>query len=152
MLEMTQQNLQKVISNVLERMFFIFIEPVSANECAGELTGTSFHHVHISFAGAQKKLELAFYFATSLGTQMAANFLGMEVSEVDTTQVRDVLKEMVNMVAGGLVNIGDPDGRIKLGIPNVAEVVRPGEEIIMNVGLTCYGSDDGYLFVHCFDG
>lgn len=148
MLEMTQQNLKKVISNVLERMFFIFIEPVSASECARELPGTHFYHVHIALNGSPEKVALDFYFETSLATHMTANFLGMEVGEVDGVQVMDVLKEMVNMVAGGLINIWDPDGNIVLGIPGITEKMLPGEEVIIGSGLICYGSDDGYLFVH----
>ncbi|MEA2110046.1 MAG: hypothetical protein U9P07_11575 [Pseudomonadota bacterium] len=149
MLEMTRQNLRKVISNVLESMFFIFIEPVSASECARDLTGVNFHQVQISLIGPQQKLDLDFFFAVSLAEQMAANFLGVDICDVNNLQVLDVLKEVVNMVAGGLVNICDPDGSILLGIPNIPETAVPGEDIIINSELNCYGSDDGYLLVRC---
>jgi len=102
MLEITRQNLRKVISNVLESMFFIFIEPVSAGECARDLTGVNFHQVQIILTGPRQKLDLDFFFAASLAEQMAANFLGVEICDINNLQVLDVLKEMVNMVAGGL--------------------------------------------------
>ena len=149
MLEMTRQNLRKVISDVLESMFFIFVEPVSTSECARELAGVNFHQVHILLTGPQQKLDLDFFFAASLAEQMSANFLGVEICDVNNLQVLDVLKEVVNMVAGGLVNICEPDGNILLGIPNIAEKVVPGEDIIINSELNCYGSDDGYLLVRC---
>lgn len=149
MLEMTRQNLRKVISNVLESMFFIFIEPVSASECARDLTGVNFHQVQISLIGPQQKLDLDFFFAVSLAEQMAANFLGVEICDVNNLQVLDVLKEVVNMIAGGLVNLCDPDGIIVLGIPNITETLLAADRITINDGLNCYGSDDGYLLVRC---
>jgi len=149
MLEMTRQNLKKVISNVLENMFFIFIEPVSTGECTRDLTGIHFHQVQISLSGPRQKLNLDFFFAVSLAEQMAANFLGVEISEVNDTQVLDVLKEMVNMIAGGLVNLCDPDGTILLGIPDITETLLTGENITLNDEFNCFGSDDGYLLVGC---
>ncbi len=149
MLEMTRQNLRKVISNVLENMFFIFIESVSARECARDLAGVNFHQVQILLTGPQKKLNLDFFFQISLAEQMAANFLGVEICDVNNSQVLDVLKEMVNMVAGGIVNLCDPDGIIVLGIPDITEKVLSGERIILKNEINCYGSDDGYLLVRC---
>lgn len=147
MLEMTRQNLMKVISNVLENMFFIFIEPVSTDECARELIGINFHQIQILLTGPRQTLALDFFFAASLAEQMAANFLGVEISDVNGLQVLDVLKEMVNMVAGGIVNICDPEGRVMLGIPDISGTLLPGEAIGMDNGFNCYGSDDGYLLV-----
>jgi hypothetical protein len=149
MLEMTRQNLRKVISNVLESMFFIFIEPVSASECARDLAGVNFHQVQILLTGPRQKLDLDFFFAVSLAEQMSANFLGAEICDVNSLQVLDILKEMVNMVAGGLVNLCDPDGNIVLGIPNITETLLTAEHITINDGLNCYSSDDGYLLVRC---
>jgi hypothetical protein len=149
MLKMTKQNLGKVISNVLESMFFIFIEPVSASECVRDLAGVNFHQVRITLTGPREKLDLDFFFAASLAEQMTANFLGVEISDVNNLQVLDVLKEMVNMVAGGIVNLCDPDGIIVLGLPDIAETLLTIERITMNNSLNCYGSDDGYLLVRC---
>jgi len=151
MLEITGQNLRKVISNVLESMFFIFIEPVSASECARDLIGIHFHHIQIQLADPRQKMKLDFFFSVFFAEQMAANFLGVEIGDVNNAQVLDVLKEMVNMVAGGLANIFDPDGSIVLGIPDIAEKVLSGDRITFNDGINCYGSDDGYLLVRCLE-
>jgi CheY-specific phosphatase CheX len=150
MLEMTKQNLRKVISNVLENMFFTFIEPVSISECAEGLKRAYFNRVGISLTGLGQRLDYDFYFDTSLAGQMTANFLGMEHGDLDKNQVMDVLKEMVNMVAGGLVNICDPEGRIVLGIPVCAEKTVSGQSLPCDNGdLNCYDSDDGFLVVCC---
>jgi CheY-specific phosphatase CheX len=139
-----------VISNVLESMFFIFIEPVSVSECGEGLKQASFSRVGISLAGSGRQLDCDFYFDISLAGQMAANFLGMESGDLNADQVLDVLREMVNMVAGGLVNICDPEGDIVLGIPICAEKTVSGQALSCENGdLNCYDSDDGFLVVCC---
>jgi len=150
MLEMTKQNLRKVISNVLESMFFIFIEPVTVSECGEGLKQASFSRVGISLTGPGQGLDCDFYFDTSLAGQMAANFLGVERGDINADQVLDVLREMVNMVIGGLVNICDPEGNIVLGIPACAEKTVSGQSFSCNNGdLNCFDSDDGFLVVCC---
>ena len=150
MLEMTRQNLKKVISNVLESMFFIFIEPVSVSECGQGLKQAYFNRVDISLIGPGQGLDFNFYFDTSLAGQMAANFLGVEREDINADQILDVLKEMVNMVAGGLINICDPEGNIALGIPACAETTVSGQTFPWNNdNLNCYDSDDGFLVVCC---
>ncbi len=150
MLEATKQNLRKVISNVLESMFFIFIEPVSVSERAEGLKRASFSQVSISLDSPGQGMDCDFYFDTSLAGQMAANFLGVESGDLSAEQILDVLKEMVNMVAGGLVNICDPEGRIALGIPVCAEKTISGQMLSLgSEGLNCYDSDDGFLVVRC---
>ena len=149
MLEVTKQNLRKVISNVLESMFFIFIEPVSLSECTEGLKRASFSQVSISLNGPGQGMDCDFYFETALAGQMAANFLGVESGDLSAEQILDVLKEMVNMVAGGLVNICDPEGRIALGIPVYAEKTVSGQALTRGSDGFCYDSDDGFLVVCC---
>jgi len=81
-----------------------------------------------------------------------ANLLSPDlvIPELIHTGQKDVLKEMVNMVAGGLVNICDPEGRIVLGIPVCAEKTVSGQSLPCDNGdLNCYDSDDGFLVVCC---
>ncbi|MBN2331539.1 MAG: hypothetical protein JXO49_10525 [Deltaproteobacteria bacterium] len=137
------QNLTNVISNVLENMFFTFVRPVSCAECAQSLVGVFFHKVQVSLADRDHRLDVAIFFASDLAEQMTASFLGEERGQVSLSQISDVLKEAVNMIGGGLINICDPEGIMVLGIP---ETFGVGEATISD-GMVCYDTDGSYLLV-----
>ena len=104
LLEKISQNLTTVISEVLETMFFVFLEPKS-----GILPSSKdFIGAKVVIKSGDTAYELDFLAQSRLLQQIAADFLGLDQEIANLAQCQDVLKEIGNMVAGNLVNICDP--------------------------------------------
>ncbi len=143
MLEKICQNLTNVISEVLETMFFIFLEPKS-----GALPKSAdFIGAGVVIKGSDFSCELEFLAQSRLLQQIAADFMGLDQEVVNLAQRQDVLKEIGNMVAGNLVNICDPEVRLELGIPTVLGDSLTAVSLDGCVEKFIYASDEGVLLV-----
>ncbi len=143
MLEKICQNLTNVISEVLETMFFVFLEPQS-----GHLPKSSdFIGAKVAIKGSDSSCEIEFLAQSRLLRKIAADFLGLDQEAANLVQCQDVLKEIGNMVAGNLVNICDPEARLELGIPTVSGDSLKAASLDGCVEKFIYGSDDGVLLV-----
>jgi hypothetical protein len=140
-------NLRTVISNVLEDMFFTFIEPIDAPACRQRLIGKEFFCIAVVLVHRTLELELDFFFSHRMGGQMTAGFLGIESEEMNDDRVQDVLKEAVNMIAGGLVNACDSEGTMVLGIPELIRSDVAGEELVEKDFSACFDNEGCPLLV-----
>ncbi|MBN2232194.1 MAG: chemotaxis protein CheX [Deltaproteobacteria bacterium] len=130
-------------------MFFTFMEPIGAAACRQRLVGKEFFRIAIVLLHRTQELELTFFFSRRMGGQMASGFLGAEPGELGDDQVQDVLKEAVNMIAGGLVNTCDPEGTMVLGIPELIRSGVPGEELVGEDFSACF-DNEGCPFLVCW--
>jgi len=51
--------------------------------------------------------------------ELAANILALEPGDLQSEQVLDAFREMINMVAGGVLTAVDPQGSWNMGLPQV---------------------------------
>lgn len=143
MLEEIRQNLTTVISEVLETMFFVVLEPQT-----GTLPKSAdFVGAKVNIKGADSGYELEFLAQLVLLQQLATDFLGLDQEFANLDQCQDVLKEIGNMVAGNLVNICDPEARLGLRIPTLSGSSLTVENLDDCIERFVYGSDDGVLMV-----
>ncbi|MBN2704987.1 MAG: chemotaxis protein CheX [Deltaproteobacteria bacterium] len=144
MLKTIRLNLTKVISEVLETMFFVFLEqlPVETLPQRGDYVGSK-----VVVRGPESGFELEMLAQESLLTKVAGDFLGLEEGAPTLEQRLDVLKEITNMVAGNLVNHCDPHADFDLGIPMLTGTALTTAEIEDCVDTFAYGDEDGVLLV-----
>ncbi len=143
MLEKLSQNLTDVISEVLETMFFVFLEPQSSDMPEY----SDFVGAKVAIEGPGLSCELEFLAQFGLLQQVASDFLGIDQESTSLDQCQDVLKEIGNMVAGNLVNICDPEAVFKLGIPTFSGSDLTAASLDGCVEKFVYGTDDGVLLV-----
>jgi len=132
-----------VISEVLETMFFVFLEPLS-----GPLTEScDFIGAQVLVSGSDSSYELELLAQSGLLQQIATDFLGLDKETATLAQCQDVLKEIANMVTGNLVNICDPEARLGLGIPMISGVSLTAGKLDNCIERFAYGCDEGVLLV-----
>ena len=109
------QTLREVIFNVFETMFFLFPEVIEQKEDISDVPRDYFKAlIHLN----DNKWLLILRGSEKLAEAMTKNFLGHE-GAVDETQIADVFREAVNVIAGNfLMKLGSRK-RISLGIPEV---------------------------------
>ncbi len=89
----------KVLSDVLERFAFMFVE--GREEIDGSVEKGEYLYAAISFSGrTQGAVSLAA--PEGLCREMAANVLGVSADEMEDTFGEDALKELLNIVCGEL--------------------------------------------------
>ncbi|MEA3333865.1 MAG: chemotaxis protein CheX [Pseudomonadota bacterium] len=143
MLEKITQNLTTVISEVLETMFFVFLEP----QFGTFPKSPDFIGAKVAIKGSDSAYELKILAQLRLLQKIAADFMGLDQEIANLAQCQDVLKEIANMVAGNLVNICDPEAHFKLGIPTVFGESLTAASLDDCIDKFIYGSDEGVLLV-----
>lgn len=143
MREKLSQNLTNVISEVLETMFFVLLEPRSWTLSQR----ADFVGAKVVVTGPDFGYELEFLAQFGLLQQIASDFLGLDQENASLEQCQDVLKEIGNMVAGNLVNICDPEAVFKLGIPTFSGSTLTAASLDGCVEKFAYGADYGVLLV-----
>lgn len=110
------------ISEVLGTMFFQMVQIVDANSTLQEWLAQeqSLLGATLDFGGP---LAGSFYLLIPVdaANKITANFLGLNADEVHEEQQNDTVKEMLNMIGGGLLSIIDQKGTFKLGLPELIE-------------------------------
>jgi CheY-specific phosphatase CheX len=119
------------ISEVLETMFFMTIEPSEVDEWADSVDETS-EEKHfasrIEFSGP-----LSGYFVLSIPesilSTMAEMFMGVDADEVTETQCTGIISEAINMIAGNTFSKLDDQAVFNLDIPTLVDAsALPGSE------------------------
>lgn len=110
------------ISEVLGTMFFQMVQIVNADSTLQEWLAPE-HPLLGATLDFNGPWAGSFYLFIPLGAanSITANFLGLNAGEVDEDQQNDTVKEMLNMIGGGLLSIYDQKGVFKLGIPQLIE-------------------------------
>jgi len=95
---------------VLEKMFFIFLEPVEAEDLVFDLA------TEIKFTGPVEGC-MKMYLSEGLATLMVKNMLSLEDEEVTAHLKEDCAREAINMVCGNLLRTYDSNRIFNLSIP-----------------------------------
>lgn len=95
----TRETLMTVVSDVLERFAFMFIEADDEKDLT-EYQG-EFLHSSITFTGRVQG-SVSVTAPVELCSEMAANVLGIDLSEAEPTAGEDAIKELVNIICGAL--------------------------------------------------
>jgi chemotaxis protein CheY-P-specific phosphatase CheC len=96
---MSNETFQQVVMEVMERFAFMFGEESDAP--APDANG-DYLHASISFQSETAKGELRLTVPLSLGTDIAANVLGVDPSEATPAIGEDAVKELLNIICGDL--------------------------------------------------
>ncbi len=125
---MIQTHLKEAISRVMETMFFLPVQFADGPRPLGEwfFREANVLEALIDFQGSRSGRGFLLVPVQGL-KEMAANFLGLREAEVSEEQVRDTLKEAVNMMMGQMLSLLDRDGGYALGIPRFAGATNLSE-------------------------
>lgn len=117
-----QTILRNVTSEILETMFFLFLEPVEAENgppaFSGEIPAVQ---ARIVLQGPQPYM-LVITVPLALAREMAANFLGQRSPELPIAKLNDIVKEFAQMVAGTFLTYLDNADVYRLQFPEVQPV------------------------------
>jgi len=102
---------KQALFEVMEKMYFVFLEPVSEEGLEEGL-----HAVEVGFSGPWEG-KITVYFSPDLLFFMINNVLGLEEREIDDKVRIDTAKECTNMVAGSFLRKFEPEKAIHLSIP-----------------------------------
>ena len=143
-----KEKLAASIFEVLEKMFFVFLEPA---EGRGRFEG---HSAVIGFRGPMcGRLEM--FSSPGVSSAMVRNMLNIE-GEVSGPMLQDGLKEAINMICGNFLRKHDPSKVFDLQIPSFREATdipgrrdpAPGEEIAAELAFVADGGSlDVVLFL-----
>jgi len=100
----------------------------------------------IAYNGPQQAA-LEFYFPITLGTNIAAGFVGLDESALSDNQIIDTMREAANMITGSFLGMIDPEGICRLGIPK-AEIVNDFSPAgLADFSAMALTSDFGFLWI-----
>lgn len=138
------------LAEIFGTMFFTEIEPLDEFP-EEERFGKPYDGVEsiIDFEGKECG-EVHFYFPKELASNIAANFMGIDESELDEDQMIDTVKECANMAVGCLLGKIDPKGECSLGIPT-AETIEgfTPDQLDKFPDLFVFETEFGLLWVDC---
>ena len=112
-----EQVLKDVISEVLETMFFAMVEFEDAeagNHCFD-------YQSEINLSNHDERIVISLRVSEEFAAMISANFLGIEEVRISCEDMKDSLKELVNMVGGGY-HAQMNDSGWQLGIPTASEI------------------------------
>jgi hypothetical protein len=109
--------LKDVISEILETMFFAMVE---FKDCGREDRCFDYES-EIELQNHEGRIAISLQLSEEFTRMITAGFLGIEENQVKDEDLRDSMKELVNMIGGGyLARIND--AAWKLGIPRFREI------------------------------
>jgi CheY-specific phosphatase CheX len=106
------------ISNVLEKMFYL---PLELHEHQGADSQAEMYDMlcsRLEFTGHLSGYFL-FYVPESFAGTITADFLGKDKKDISTDDVRETLREVINMMAGNTFALYDDKAVFNLGIPRL---------------------------------
>lgn len=131
--------MKDAISEVLETMFFVFVDfsgdssEVPPAECESS----------ISLYNNRERVDISFKAREEFARLISANLLGLDENDVESDDLEDTMKEFANMVGGNYKARIDARNRWDLGIPRF-RLLR-GQTDLNGTGLvfSCYGRSMG---------
>ncbi|MFZ0943331.1 MAG: chemotaxis protein CheX [Syntrophobacteraceae bacterium] len=109
--------LKDVISEILETMFFAMVE---FKDCGREDRCFDYES-EIELQNHEGRIAISLQLSEEFSRMITAGFLGIEENQVKDEDLRDSMKELVNMIGGGyLARI--KDAAWKLGIPRFRKI------------------------------
>jgi CheY-specific phosphatase CheX len=141
------------VTNILEKMFFVFAEeqrekarreePVQENKALSEEPSARWVWGEIGLQGAASG-QIFLTLPYPLALTLAANFMGAEEKEVSEAELLDAVSELNNMISGNLFSLLNKKGQYSLTKPKT-ELIS-GEEKRKrspDSGLKIYFNADG---------
>ena len=143
-----RQAIFETFSDVFEKMFFTFLEPLSEIPLSEQGKGSGkFVLAEINYSGGHNG-NFSFYFPWELAKKITVNFLGVEDEGVRPAQIIDTAAETSNMAIGSLLGKLDPKGQSSLAIPQAQELVDFSPESLSVDPETCmFNTEFGILYV-----
>lgn len=129
-LQRARNSFRQSIYEVMEKMYFIFLEPVSDG-----LDEEHMHEAEVDFSGLWAG-KITVLFSSELLKLMISNVLGLDDEEIGEKITEDTAKECVNMVAGSFLRKFEPDKALHLSIPSyhgVKYFKKPDGQIIFTM-------------------
>jgi len=133
--EMTRRS----ISEVFEKMFYIFLEPSDGENCGYDMEAV------IGFEGPVRG-EIRMLISRNIVKKMVLNMLNLKEDEVTPHNIEDCSKEAVNMVAGNLFGKLDNSEMFDLSIPTF-NTKYSGLSSMENTCIMDFDSDSGTVGV-----
>jgi len=104
---------RQAMFEVMEKMYFLFLEPSSKEEAVEP----NWYTVEVRFSGAWQGM-IEIQFSLPIVMAMVENVLGVLEGEKEEQLMEDTMKECVNMIAGNFLQKLEPEKAIHLTIPN----------------------------------
>jgi len=129
-----RQALRDSVNEVLEKMFFAQAmgecpdSDPPGNSPADEIA------VALTFQG-EPSGSLLLRLTAAAARQIAADFLGIEISEVSDLRTSEVVRELANMICGSVLSRAESAATFQLDAPRI---VPPSEDITANLSNTRY--------------
>jgi len=120
--ETMKKILKDSISDVLGTMFFLPVQ-MTSDDCIPEKWFSDkdpLFEATIHFGGPHAG-SFHLIMPIEVASEITANFLGLNESEINVEQRRDTVKEAINMIGGHALSVFDHKGRYKLGLPRLTE-------------------------------
>ena len=126
---LTAEVIGGLISNILEKIAFIFVEPSGE-----EADLSSLLHSKISYFGPDESADIFISASPDLLVELAGNMLGVEPDEIDAgVEGVQALNEFANIVCGEVIHaLGGEQDLFSQGIPEQVQAIAEVPE-----GWTC---------------
>jgi hypothetical protein len=110
--------LRASISDVFSTMFFMVPEwdPELLPEL-GPQKAEGWHQGMVVVSRQQVEIGLWVWCPPQVSRDLAANILAQDPGDLESEQILDAFREMINMVAGGVLTTVDPQGSWTMGLP-----------------------------------
>ncbi len=108
------------IQEVLETMFFTFVDPIDEDETSDiGLPSGGYFHGRIGIKGAETKSTLDVFLPEQMATTLAETLFdsGDNDTSITENKIIDITKELANMILGNILNKADKEGRYRLTTP-----------------------------------
>ena len=149
MLAVTSENLEELVTKALERMAFVFSEPVPVN--VDEVLAHAVAHASIELRG-RRIYTITVSATDGFVRDVASGMIGCDAEEVDVDEhAQAAVSELANVFGGELVmQMTEESEDMLIGLPQELEAESVGRlsERAADVGHVCVvGSDGGELVV-----
>ncbi|MCX7982168.1 MAG: chemotaxis protein CheX [Syntrophales bacterium] len=111
-LQRVKNSFRRSIFEVMEKMYFVFLEPTSDTS-----NGESLRGAEVNFSGPWEG-KITVLFSPELIHLMINNLFGLEEGDMDEKIKEDTIKECVNMIAGSFLRHFEPERAMHLSIPS----------------------------------
>jgi hypothetical protein len=118
--------LRSSLTQVFSTMFFMVPEAdPELTHILGPDSAQGWYEGGILFTLEGKRVVVMVWTPPALAAELAANILAQDAKSLGQDDILDAFKEMLNMVAGGLLTNVDPEGVWRMGLP-MARVLGAG--------------------------
>jgi CheY-specific phosphatase CheX len=116
-----QEMLTRATFEVLEKMYYIFSEPLKNSGGNYQMKST------INFSGSANG-GIQIFLSHGIAETMAKNMLNLQQDEIDLPIMADCVKESLNMICGNFVRKLDPERVFDLSLPTFEMIPADGDQ------------------------